>query len=100
LFAYYFGRVHCLIAGKVENTGHHIPHGGLFEYVSSPHYFVEILIYLSFNLITGFLNTKLVCLFIFVVANQFVTGYFTHVWYKKNFKSYPKQRKAIIPYIF
>lgn len=86
-------------SGKVENTKHHIPHGGLFEYVSCPHYFTEILIYLSMNIIFNFRNTMMIWMFIFVLVNQLITGHFSHKWYKETFPTYPKERKATIPYI-
>lgn len=86
-------------AGKVQNTQHHIPYGGLFEYVSCPHYFTEILIYLAMNIIFSFKNTMMIWLFIFVLFNQVITGYLTHKWYKETFRNYPRQRKSIIPLI-
>lgn len=85
--------------GTVENTKHHIPHGDLFEYVSCPHYFCEILIYLSMNIVYWWSNTMMTWLFVFVLANQIISGYFTHKWYKENFPKYPKERKAVIPYL-
>ncbi|WAR00050.1 PORED-like protein [Mya arenaria] len=86
-------------SGSVENTRHHIPHGGLFQFVSCPHYTMEIIIYLSLCIITAFQNNMLVALFVFVLINQVVTGYFTHAWYKETFKNYPKDRKAVLPFL-
>ncbi|XP_052277001.1 polyprenol reductase-like [Dreissena polymorpha] len=98
--AHLFAKLRQDKSGNVENTRHHIPRGGLFEYVSCPHYFVEILIYLSFNVIFAFRNAMMFWLFVFVLVNQVITGHFSHQWYKKTFKSYPKDRKSTIPFVF
>ncbi|KAL4230858.1 Steroid 5 alpha-reductase 3 [Mactra antiquata] len=87
-------------SGTVENTRHHIPHGGLFEYVSCPHYFTEILIYFSMTLMSSFQNTMFVYMFIFVLVNQLISGHFSHKWYLEHFPKYPKSRKSTIPFIF
>lgn len=87
-------------SGNIQDTKHHIPHGGLFEYVSCPHYFCEILIYFSMNVMFAFQNTMMVWLFIFVLVNQLISGHFSHVWYRERFPKYPKSRKSTIPYVF
>jgi very-long-chain enoyl-CoA reductase len=76
-----------------------IPRGGLFEYVSSPHYFFELCSWLFFSLIvnapTGYL---------FVVYSLFLMGtiaYKKHKYYRDYFKQeYPVSRKAMIPFIY
>jgi len=84
--------------GKVVSYEHAIPRGGLFEYISCPHYLMEIVIYLSFLLIGGYSHVTLFSIVVFVVTNQLVSGYLTHRWYRDHFGSlYPVQRKAIIP---
>lgn len=84
--------------GKVVSYEHAIPRGGLFEYISCPHYLMEIVIYLAFLLIAGYSHVTLLSVVIFVVTNQLVVGYLTHRWYRDHFGSlYPIQRKAIIP---
>ncbi|CRG94755.1 polyprenol reductase, putative [Plasmodium gallinaceum] len=75
-----------------------VPYGGFFYYVSCPHYFAEILIYLSFFM----LNTNFISLLNFVMVSLIliVNGLKTHNWYIKILKdTYPKQRKAIFPFI-
>jgi len=80
---------------------HTIPRGGLFEYVSCPHYFMEIIIYLAFTLIGGFRHVTLLSIVLFVINNQLVAGYLSHRWYRAHFGTlYPVQRKAVIPFIF
>ncbi|GIY32509.1 polyprenol reductase [Caerostris extrusa] len=84
---------------KVTSTGHHLPASGFFEYVSCPHYFAEILIYVSGCIILSGKSYTwwLVCLW--TVCNQLLTGIMCHKWYKKTFKNYPVQRKAVIPFL-
>jgi hypothetical protein len=85
--------------GEVVSYGHKIPCGGMFNYVSSPHYFAEILIYLSINIIFAGQSTTwwLVCLF--VAVNQILMGLVNHQWYKKQFTHYPITRKAVLPFV-
>lgn len=81
-------------------NGYGLPRGSLFKYVSCPHYFTEILIYLSFMLLN--LNESQCYLMIsFVIINLSITADKTHSWYKIKFKeAYPTGRTAIIPYFF
>ncbi|GFN81633.1 polyprenol reductase-like [Plakobranchus ocellatus] len=79
--------------------GHYIPQGHLFGWVSSPHYLCEILIYLSFCTITQWKNMYLMCSTIFVIVNQVSASLSVHHWYRLTFPSYPKDRKALIPFV-
>ncbi|GAW82527.1 polyprenol reductase [Plasmodium gonderi] len=75
-----------------------VPNGGFFYLVSCPHYFAEILIYLSFLL----LNPNLINLlnYTFVLLMLIKNGIQTHNWYLETArKEYPKQRRVIFPYI-
>lgn len=46
-------RINIVNAGKVQTQTHRLPYGGLFEYISSPHYACEIGIYLCLYCIMG-----------------------------------------------
>ncbi|XP_061400967.1 polyprenol reductase [Musca vetustissima] len=84
--------------GKVETEKHLLPSGGFFQVVSSPHMLFEILMYVSLLGIVGKSFTwKLVVIWVF--SNQVMNALLTHKWYKENFKNYPKQRKALIPFL-
>ncbi|EGC30403.1 hypothetical protein DICPUDRAFT_83663 [Dictyostelium purpureum] len=74
-----------------------IPYGRLFNRCSSPHYFCEILIYLSFLLLTYFNYYTLLLCFVFTFVNLFHRASETHDWYITKFREYPKQRKIMIP---
>lgn len=77
-----------------------IPRGGWFEYVSCPHYLAEILIYAAFLMITKASDSTMWFLFAFVVLNLTKNAIATHAWYKEKFgEKYPKNRKALIPFV-
>ncbi|CAL8113982.1 unnamed protein product [Orchesella dallaii] len=82
------------------SSGHKIPRGELFEYISNPNYFAEILIYCALAGLFGFKNSSWNYCTIWVISNQIVSGIMNHIWYIKTFKDYPKQRKAIIPFVW
>jgi len=58
------------LGSKVITQRHQIPHGGLFELISCPNYFAEILIYSSFAFIFSFQNTCWNAVLFWVIANQ------------------------------
>ena len=77
-----------------------IPHGDWFDYVSCPHYLAEIVIYAGILVASGGLDATVWLLFLFVVANLIFAAAETHRWYRLKFDTYPKSRKAIIPFIY
>ncbi|XP_074642957.1 polyprenal reductase-like [Tubulanus polymorphus] len=85
--------------GKILTEKHLMPRGGWFDRVSCPHYLMEILTYISFGVIQSFANHTFCSIILFVVVNQVVASYITHMWYLKTFPGYPKQRKAVFPLI-
>ena len=83
---------------KPGETGYKIPRGGLFEYVSGANFFAEIVEWLGFALATS--NAAGWTFFIFTVANLVPRGVDHHRWYHEKFKeTYPRFRKAVIPFI-
>ena len=72
-----------------------IPNGGLFNYISCPNFFGELVEWLGFAIIT--LNLGSLSFFIWTFINLVPRAISHHKWYKDNFKDYPKNRKAIIP---
>eukprot|EP01023_Acetabularia_acetabulum_P032541 TRINITY_DN30393_c1_g1_i2.p1 TRINITY_DN30393_c1_g1~~TRINITY_DN30393_c1_g1_i2.p1 ORF type:complete len:293 (-),score=18.93 TRINITY_DN30393_c1_g1_i2:237-1115(-) len=78
-----------------------IPNGGLFRFVSCPHYFGEIIIYVGFWLLGQgcYLRTSLVLCW--VVLNLLLAADSTQQWYQEQFgPQYPKARKKLIPLIY
>ena len=74
-----------------------IPNGWLFKYISCPHYFGEIIEWSGWAVLTWSLPGLAFSVFTF--ANLFPRAISSHNWYKSNFPDYPKNRKAIIPFI-
>ena len=74
-----------------------IPYGGFFEMVSGANFFGECIGWIGFALACwnfgAFSFAMNTCLFIGQRA------YLHHHWYLKKFENYPKNRKAIIPFI-
>ncbi|CRH01366.1 polyprenol reductase, putative [Plasmodium relictum] len=74
---------------KKNDIMYKVPYGGFFYFVSCPHYFAEILIYLSFLI----LNTNFINLLNFVMVSLIliINGLKTHNWYFKILEdTYPK----------
>jgi 3-oxo-5-alpha-steroid 4-dehydrogenase 1 len=74
-----------------------MPEGWLFKYISSPHYFGEIIEWAGWAVMTWSLAG--LAFFIFTFANLFPRAVSSHRWYKAHFPGYPENRKAVIPFI-
>jgi len=80
---------------KNEENKYVIPNGELFNYISCPNFFGELVEWLGFAIIT--VNLGSLSFFIWTFINLVPRAISHHKWYKDNFKDYPKNRKAIIP---
>lgn len=89
----------CLLTGEVLSLRHSIPFGDWFERVSCPHYFAELLIYISMAITFGFHNVTWWFVVLYVFFNQTLAAVLCHEFYQEKFTSYPKHRKAFIPFI-
>jgi len=74
-----------------------VPQGWLFSYISSPHYFGEIIEWGGWALMTWSLPG--LAFFVFTFASLFPRAVSTHKWYRSNFPGYPADRKAVIPFL-
>ncbi|KAK0069708.1 steroid 5-alpha-reductase DET2-like isoform X1 [Biomphalaria pfeifferi] len=84
---------------EVEGSkGYYIPYGGLFEFVSCPNYFGELVQWIGWTLATwslaGFVWTCFSC------ATFFARSRHNHQWYKDQFQDYPQNRKVLIPFLY
>ncbi len=99
------------VFGETANFGHHkiladlrrdtqgyvIPRGGWFEYVACPHYFFEIVAWAGLLLLSRHLFA--------LIALVGMAGYLlarsrkTLAWYRQKFPHFPKNRKALIPFL-
>ncbi|KAF7457261.1 putative polyprenol reductase [Cryptosporidium felis] len=90
------------IRGKNSSIEYGIPYGGLFRFISCPHYLCEIGIYLSLFIDIMFQPEALHirAALSYVITCMYINAVRTHNWYINNFYSYLKlNRKAIIPFI-
>ena len=75
-----------------------LPRHFLFDYVSCPHYLCEIVMWLGFNILTGF--TLPGVLFNLVGAAQmWQWAKKKHLAYRRTFKEYPRRRKILVPFL-
>ncbi|XP_043266907.1 polyprenol reductase [Venturia canescens] len=86
-------------AGNVVTKSHKIPRGRLFEFISAPLQFTEIIMYTMLAIILWRSSTYHY-VYAWVLANQFEFAFLTHRWYTEKFKDYPKQRMVVIPRVF
>jgi 3-oxo-5-alpha-steroid 4-dehydrogenase 1 len=82
---------------KTNHGEYLLPEGWLFKYISCPHYFGEIIEWLGWGLLT--FSVPGFAFFVFSFANLFPRAIASHKWYKQYFPDYPKERKAVIPFI-
>lgn len=80
---------------KPGEGGYRIPRGGLYELISSPNYFGEILQWTGWAVATwseaGFAFA------FFTTANLVPRALSHHRWYREKFPDYPPKRCALIP---
>jgi 3-oxo-5-alpha-steroid 4-dehydrogenase 1 len=76
-------------------VGYKIPFGGLYEWISCPNYFGEIIEWLGWAIATWSLPGLAFAVWTF--ANLAPRARTHHAWYNANFPAYPKERKALIP---
>ena len=86
-----------LIKLRTNQKGYVIPKGGLFNYVSCPNFFGEIIEWLGFAIMT--FNLGSISFLIWTICNLVPRSKAHHKWYNENFENYPKKRKAVIPYL-
>ena len=80
-----------------ENTGYALPTAGLFKWISCPNYFGEIVEWVGFAVAAGSLPAASFA--IWTSANLIPRALNHHNWYHERFDDYPKDRKAVIPYL-
>ncbi|EJT96743.1 hypothetical protein DACRYDRAFT_72945 [Dacryopinax primogenitus] len=97
---------HRAAKAKGEKPHYGIPRGGLFALISYPNYFCEWLEWVGFAMAStvgspfppSYVTPPWVFLLseVCVMLPRAVSG---HGWYKQKFEDYPKERKAVIPFL-
>lgn len=91
---------HHRLLSKLRQTGdkaYKIPRGGLFGIVVCPHYLFEILTFIGISFISQTLFS-----YSFTVGSALCLvgkSYATRKWYLSKFDNFPKNVKALIPYV-
>lgn len=80
-----------------NKTGYSIPRGWLYEKISCPNYFGELVTWTGWAIATW--SFAGVIFVILTAANLVPRAFTNHRWYHDRFEDYPKDRKVIIPYI-
>ena len=78
-------------------AGYAIPNGGLFDLISCPNYFGEIIQWFGWAVLTWSAAGWVFAWWTF--ANLTPRALANHSWYREHFSDYPKSRKAILPFI-
>ena len=81
---------------KPGETGYKIPRGWLFDKISSPNFFGELIEWLGFAILCW--NIPAFTFLIWTAANLIPRAISHHKWYKEKFSDYPLTRKAILPF--
>ncbi|XP_022746561.1 very-long-chain enoyl-CoA reductase-like isoform X1 [Durio zibethinus] len=92
---------HHYLLSKLRAKGgkdYKIPKGGLFGLVICPHYLFEILGFLGISLISQTLYSF--CVSLGLALYLMGRSYVTRRWYLSKFDDFPKEVKALIPYVF
>ena len=79
-------------------SAYKIPHGGLYRWISCPNYLGELIEWTGWAIATSSLAGLSFALW--TAANLAPRAYANHAWYKKQFPEYPKERKALIPWLW
>lgn len=82
---------------KPGETGYKIPKAFLFELISCPNLFGEMIEWLGFAVMVGSLAAY--SFPIWTVVNLLPRALDHHKWYFQKFADYPKERKAVFPFI-
>ena len=81
-----------------NSTRYSVPHGCLFDVICCPNYFGEMLEWFGWALGTWSLAGMV--WFLFSSATFIPRAMHNHEWYMKKFPDYPKNQKALIPFLY
>lgn len=88
---------HLIRLRKYNKKGYSIPAGGLFDLVSCPNFFGEIIEWTGFALMAW--NPASLSFTVWTIVNLVPRALDHHRWYKNHFENYPVKRKAVIPFL-
>jgi len=86
-----------LFALRASKKGYAIPRGGLYELVSCPNYLGEITEWIGWAIASWSLGG--LAFAGFTIANLAPRALSNHAWYKRTFDDYPRERRALVPFV-
>lgn len=78
--------------------GYRIPTGPLFRFVTCPNYLGEILEWAGWALLTW--SEAGLAFAVYTAANLAPRAAANHSWYRATFEEYPRERRALIPFVW
>lgn len=82
---------------KPDEPRYKIPYGAGFKWVTCPQYLGEIVSFCGIAIMTW--NFGAVFIIAITVGNLVPRALVTHRWFNQHFEDYPKERKAIFPFV-
>jgi 3-oxo-5-alpha-steroid 4-dehydrogenase 1 len=82
---------------RSSTNGYKVPNNWLFNWISCPNYFGEIIEWTGFAIMAW--NPAALSFAVWTMVNLIPRAIDHHSWYKSNFPEYPLNRKAVFPYI-
>ncbi|MDN4596188.1 methyltransferase [Leifsonia virtsii] len=82
---------------RAGGGGYRVPYGGGFRYVSSPNYLGEIVEWTGWAVATWSLAGASFALY--TIANLAPRAVANHRWYRETFPEYPRDRRALLPFV-
>jgi protein-S-isoprenylcysteine O-methyltransferase Ste14 len=82
---------------KPGETGYKIPTGGMYRFISCPNYFGEILEWTGFAIAAG--SPAAWSFAVWTAANLAPRAFSNHRWYREKFPEYPRERRALVPFL-
>jgi len=82
---------------KPGDTNYVIPAGNLFNLISCPNLFGEIIEWTGYAILCW--NLPALAFLVWTLANLIPRALAHHRWYKERFAAYPKQRMALFPFL-
>ena len=82
---------------RKDNDGYHVPKGFMYNYISCPNYFGEIIEWAGFAIMVW--NLPALIFVLWTMFNLIPRATAHHQWYKNKFSDYPN-RKIIFPFIY
>ncbi len=87
-----------LFALRREAQGYAIPRGGLYTWVSCPNYLGEIVEWSGWALASWSLGGAAFA--VYTIANLAPRAASHHAWYLQRFSEYPRERRALVPFVW